>query len=64
MAAKLFIKQAKEYSVSRPNYPVELFRFIASKTPAHDLAWDVGTGTGQAALPVSHNQSVLPLFLI
>lgn len=53
MAAELFIKQAKQYSVSRPNYPAELFRFIASKTPSHDLVWDVGTGTGQAALPLS-----------
>ncbi|KAG8367838.1 hypothetical protein BUALT_Bualt16G0114300 [Buddleja alternifolia] len=47
--AQLFIKQAKQYSVGRPSYPQELFNFIASKTPSHDLAWDVGTGSGQAA---------------
>ncbi|CAK9185908.1 unnamed protein product [Ilex paraguariensis] len=47
--AKLFLKQAEQYLVGRPSYPVELFRFIASKTPNHDLAWDVGTGSGQAA---------------
>ncbi|KAG8367839.1 hypothetical protein BUALT_Bualt16G0114400 [Buddleja alternifolia] len=41
--------QAEQYSVGRPSYPQELFNFIASKTPSHDLAWDVGTGTGQAA---------------
>ncbi|OMO60089.1 Methyltransferase type 11 [Corchorus olitorius] len=41
--------QAKQYAEGRPNYPPELFQLIASKTPEHDLAWDVGTGTGQAA---------------
>lgn len=47
--AELYLKQAKQYAQSRPNYPPELFHFIASKTPSHDLAWDVGTGSGQAA---------------
>ncbi|KAA8518022.1 hypothetical protein F0562_015497 [Nyssa sinensis] len=47
--ADLFLKQAKQYSVARPSYPEELFQFIVSKTPNHDLAWDVGTGSGQAA---------------
>ncbi|KAL0346180.1 UNVERIFIED_CONTAM: putative methyltransferase DDB [Sesamum radiatum] len=47
--AQLFIKQAEQYSKGRPSYPQELFNFIAAKTPSHDLAWDVGTGSGQAA---------------
>lgn len=47
--AELFIKQAKQYSETRPTYPEELFEFIASKTPSHHLVWDVGTGSGQAA---------------
>lgn len=47
--ANLFIKQAKQYLETRPSYPPELFRFIASNTPKHLLAWDVGTGSGQAA---------------
>ncbi|KAI5681201.1 hypothetical protein M9H77_02428 [Catharanthus roseus] len=51
--AQLFINQAKQYHLSRPNYPEQLFRFIASKTPCHDLVWDVGTGTGQAAIPLA-----------
>jgi hypothetical protein len=51
--AELFIKQAEKYVEGRPNYPPELFEFIASKTPSHDLAWDVGTGNGQAAQSVS-----------
>ncbi|KAH7855532.1 hypothetical protein Vadar_025913 [Vaccinium darrowii] len=47
--ANLFHKQAKIYAQARPSYPKELFEFIASKTPNHDLVWDVGTGSGQAA---------------
>ncbi|GKV41703.1 hypothetical protein SLEP1_g49201 [Rubroshorea leprosula] len=47
--ANLYINQAKHYAVGRPGYPKQLFQYIASKTPSHDLAWDVGTGTGQAA---------------
>ncbi|XP_074276776.1 uncharacterized protein LOC141600437 [Silene latifolia] len=39
---------AKKYSSGRPSYPIQLFKFIASKTPDHHFAWDVGTGTGQA----------------
>ncbi|KAL3534554.1 hypothetical protein ACH5RR_003015 [Cinchona calisaya] len=49
MSELLFNKQAKQYSASRPTYPGELFQFIVSKTPCYDLAWDVGTGSGQAA---------------
>ena len=51
--ADLFIKQAEQYAEGRPSYPPELFEFIASKTPSHDLAWDVGAGSGQAAQSVS-----------
>ncbi|GFY98162.1 S-adenosyl-L-methionine-dependent methyltransferases superfamily protein [Actinidia rufa] len=47
--ADLFHKQADDYAEARPSYPEELFQFIASKTPNHDLVWDVGTGSGQAA---------------
>ncbi|XP_073150874.1 uncharacterized protein [Henckelia pumila] len=52
--AKLFINQAKQYAEGRPSYPQELFNFIASKTPCHHLAWDVGTGTGQAAASLAN----------
>jgi len=51
--ADLFLKQAENYAEGRPSYPPELFEFIASKTPSQDLAWDVGTGSGQAARSVS-----------
>lgn len=51
--AELYIKQALMYSKVRPSYPEELFNFITPKTPFHDLVWDVGTGSGQAAKSVS-----------
>ncbi|KAJ9695431.1 hypothetical protein PVL29_010746 [Vitis rotundifolia] len=51
--AELFTEQAKQYSEARPSYPPELFQFIASKTPARDLVWDVGTGSGQAAVSLA-----------
>lgn len=47
--AELFVKQGKEYADARPSYPPQLFQFIASKTPSHNLVWDVATGSGQAA---------------
>ncbi|KAF8398269.1 hypothetical protein HHK36_017196 [Tetracentron sinense] len=51
--AELFNKQAKNYAETRPSYPADLFQFIASKTPVHDLAWDAGTGSGQAAQSIA-----------
>lgn len=33
-----------------PTYPPALFQKLASLTPQHDRAWDVGTGNGQAAI--------------
>ncbi|KAL0917528.1 hypothetical protein M5K25_012594 [Dendrobium thyrsiflorum] len=51
--ANLFRKQAQNYAASRPSYPPELFRYIASKCPGRRLAWDVGTGSGQAAAALS-----------
>ncbi|XP_040376030.1 putative methyltransferase DDB_G0268948 [Oryza brachyantha] len=51
--ANLFLKQAKQYAATRPAYPPELFDFIASKTARRDLAWDVGSGSGQAIPPLA-----------
>ena len=44
-----FSLQSEIYLKSRPNYPDELFRFLASLAPAHNLVWDCATGNGQAA---------------
>jgi SAM-dependent methyltransferase len=45
-----FSAQAKEYAQHRPVYPVEMFDYLASLAPSRELAWDCGTGNGQAAL--------------
>lgn len=51
--ARLFDKQAKLYLDARPTYTREWYSMLASLTTHHLLAWDVGTGNGQAALGVS-----------
>ncbi|KAJ6908251.1 hypothetical protein NC651_018631 [Populus alba x Populus x berolinensis] len=53
MADHLFNKQAAIYSEARPRYPSEWFSMLAALTPQHSVAWDVGTGNGQAAIGVS-----------
>lgn len=45
-----FSTQSEVYAKSRPHYPDELFKFLASLVPVHDLAWDCATGNGQAAI--------------
>lgn len=45
-----FSAQASDYARYRPNYPGELFAWLAAQAPANDAAWDCGTGSGQAAL--------------
>jgi len=45
-----FSEQAKEYARHRPGYPAAMFDYLASLAPNRDLAWDCGTGNGQAAL--------------
>ena len=52
MAGK-FDKQADFYVNGRPTYPTEWYSMLAALTPHHSLAWDVGTGNGQAAIGVS-----------
>ena len=47
--ADIFGRHAREYARYRPLYPVELFAHLASLSPARRLAWDCGTGNGQAA---------------
>jgi methylase of polypeptide subunit release factors len=45
-----FSGHADEYTRYRPTYPAELFNWLAQQAPAHALAWDCATGSGQAAL--------------
>ena len=40
---------AATYAGSRPRYHADLFLWLADRCAHHDLAWDCGTGNGQAA---------------
>ena len=48
-----FSKQSAAYAQFRPTYPDELFQFLSDIAPAHDAAWDVGTGNGQSAIALA-----------
>ncbi len=45
-----FSQRADAYVRYRPVYPPELYAYLASVAPDRRLAWDCGTGNGQAAV--------------
>ena len=45
-----FSAKATTYIRHRPTYPDELFPYLGSLSPHRHLAWDCGTGNGQAAM--------------
>ena len=45
-----FSKQAAGYAKFRPRYPQQLFDYLGSIAPNRQVAWDCGTGNGQAAV--------------
>ena len=48
-----FSGQASAYEKYRPRYPRELFAWLAAASPGRDLAVDVATGNGQAAVALA-----------
>jgi SAM-dependent methyltransferase len=52
-----FSGHAADYRAFRPEYPPELFAFLASASPGRELAWDCGTGNGQAAVGLADHFS-------
>ena len=48
-----FSKQASDYAKFRPRYPHELFTYLGSIAPSRQVAWDCGTGNGQAAVALA-----------
>lgn len=48
-----FSGHAGDYARHRPRYPAALFDWLAEQVPGHELAWDAGTGNGQAALALA-----------
>lgn len=47
---KTFSVASNAYARSRPQYPRELFAWLACECVVRDRAWDCATGNGQAAL--------------
>lgn len=55
-----FSAHAQNYAQFRPDYPAPLFAWLAKQCPGHQLAWDCGTGNGQAAVGLApHFDAVL-----
>lgn len=46
---RFFSDHAADYARHRPRYPEQLFEYLASLVSRRTLAWDCGTGNGQAA---------------
>lgn len=44
-----FSAVAAQYADARPDYPQDLFDWIASTTPGCEQAWEAGCGSGQAS---------------
>jgi SAM-dependent methyltransferase len=42
-----------DYARYRPDYPENLFAYLAGLAPATRCAWDCATGSGQAAVPLA-----------
>jgi len=54
-----FFDGAADYRRSRPTYPDALFEALAAVAPGRALAWDCGTGNGQAALGLAEHFSAV-----
>jgi SAM-dependent methyltransferase len=50
-----FSAHASAYRQARPDYPDELFDFVASLTSAHDVAVDCACGNGQASVGLTRH---------
>jgi len=50
-----FSRDSAKYAEYRPRYPAELFTWLAKVSPGLALAWDAGTGNGQAAVALARH---------
>lgn len=48
-----FSGHAQTYARARPDYPCELFAWLAGQCARRALAWDVGCGNGQASVALA-----------
>ena len=53
--ADYFSGAAVRYASHRPHYPPALVDWLAEVTPNRDVAWDCGTGSGQAAVELARH---------
>ncbi len=51
--ADYFSTASDSYREFRPDYPAELFRYLADISPATKDAWDCGCGNGQASVALA-----------
>jgi hypothetical protein len=49
-----FAEASDSYVAARPQYPAELFRWIAGQCENAETAWDCATGNGQAAIGLAN----------
>ncbi|TXH78069.1 MAG: class I SAM-dependent methyltransferase, partial [Thiothrix sp.] len=55
-----FSNVAKTYANYRPQYPAELYTWLANISPSTESVWDCACGTGQASLGLAeHFQQVI-----
>ena len=50
-----FSDRSPQYARARPDYPAALFSALATLSPGRELAWDAGTGNGQAAVGLARH---------
>ncbi len=50
-----FSHHAGDYARYRPDYPAALYEFLAQAVQQREVAWDCGTGNGQAALGLAEH---------
>lgn len=50
-----FSPLADRYAALRPTYPPQLFAWLATLPERRELAWDAGTGSGQAAVALAEH---------
>jgi SAM-dependent methyltransferase len=50
-----FSRVALQYASCRPQYPNELFSYLAGLVARRELAWDCAAGSGQATIPLARH---------
>jgi ubiquinone/menaquinone biosynthesis C-methylase UbiE len=54
-----FSSTAASYASFRPKYPAALFAWLSRNAPDRAIAWDCGTGSGQAAVSLAEHFGVV-----